>query len=147
MSRGITIAMITNTTNAIAAAKAGKMIVCEKPLAMNAEEGLEMVKAVEAAKQFLVVNYGGFNTSSVNAMTTALTALGRTYDVTNSAAFEGKTVAVSASGNVAQYAVQKVNQLGGKVITLSDSNGTVVDKDGVIVVGTKASIPAALTTP
>src|ERR1700690_1282328 len=35
---------------AIAAAKAGKMIICEKPLAMNAAEGLEMVNAVEAAK-------------------------------------------------------------------------------------------------
>ncbi|MCD6131001.1 MAG: NADP-specific glutamate dehydrogenase [Candidatus Hydrothermae bacterium] len=44
---------------------------------------------------------------------------------------EGKTVAISGAGNVAQYAAQKVNQLGGKVITLSDSNGTVVDMDGI----------------
>jgi glutamate dehydrogenase/leucine dehydrogenase len=44
---------------------------------------------------------------------------------------KGKTVAVSGSGNVAQYAVEKVNQLGGKVITLSDSAGTIVDKDGI----------------
>jgi glutamate dehydrogenase (NADP+) len=43
----------------------------------------------------------------------------------------GKVAAVSASGNVAQYTVEKVNQLGGKVITLSDSNGTVVDEKGV----------------
>jgi glutamate dehydrogenase (NADP+) len=43
----------------------------------------------------------------------------------------GKTVAVSGSGNVSQYAIEKVNQLGGKVITISDSNGTVVDKDGI----------------
>jgi glutamate dehydrogenase (NADP+) len=50
---------------------------------------------------------------------------------TRGQSFEGKTVVVSAAGNVAQYAVQKVNELGGKVITLSDSNGTVVDKDGV----------------
>jgi glutamate dehydrogenase (NADP+) len=50
---------------------------------------------------------------------------------TRGQSFAGKTVAVSASGNVAQYAIEKVNQLGGKVITLSDSNGTVVDKDGV----------------
>jgi glutamate dehydrogenase (NADP+) len=50
---------------------------------------------------------------------------------TRGQSFDGRTVVVSASGNVAQYAVQKVNQLGGKVITLSDSNGTVVDKDGV----------------
>ena len=43
----------------------------------------------------------------------------------------GKTVAVSGSGNVAQYAIEKVNQLGCKVITMSDSNGTVVDKEGI----------------
>jgi len=45
--------------------------------------------------------------------------------------FRGKTVTVSGSGNVAQYAVEKVNQLGGKVVTLSDSNGTIYDKDGI----------------
>jgi glutamate dehydrogenase (NADP+) len=45
--------------------------------------------------------------------------------------FEGKTVAISGSGNVAQYATQKVNQLGGKVITLSDSTGFIHDPDGV----------------
>jgi glutamate dehydrogenase (NADP+) len=45
--------------------------------------------------------------------------------------FKGKIVAVSAAGNVAQYTVEKVNQLGGKVITLSDSDGTVVDEAGV----------------
>ena len=45
--------------------------------------------------------------------------------------FEGKVVAVSGAGNVAQYTVDKVNQLGGKVITLSDSNGTIVDEEGV----------------
>lgn len=42
-----------------------------------------------------------------------------------------KVVAVSASGNVAQYTVEKINQLGGKVITLSDSDGTIVDEAGV----------------
>ncbi len=45
--------------------------------------------------------------------------------------FKGKTVTVSGSGNVAQYTVQKVTQLGGKVITLSDSDGTIVDHDGI----------------
>jgi glutamate dehydrogenase (NADP+) len=45
--------------------------------------------------------------------------------------FKGKVVAISGSGNVAQYAVEKVNQLGGKVITLSDSEGTIYDKDGI----------------
>jgi glutamate dehydrogenase (NADP+) len=44
---------------------------------------------------------------------------------------KGKVSAVSASGNVAQYTVEKLNQLGGKVITLSDSNGTIVDEAGV----------------
>ncbi len=50
---------------------------------------------------------------------------------TRGQSFDGKIVAVSGSGNVSQYAVEKVNQLGGKVITLSDSNGTIVDRDGV----------------
>ncbi len=50
---------------------------------------------------------------------------------TRKKSFDGLTVSVSGSGNVAQYAIQKVNQLGGKVITASDSNGCIVDKDGI----------------
>jgi glutamate dehydrogenase (NADP+) len=45
--------------------------------------------------------------------------------------FEGKTVAISGSGNVAQYATQKVNELGGKVVTLSDSSGYIYDPNGI----------------
>ena len=45
--------------------------------------------------------------------------------------FKGLRCAVSGSGNVAQYTTQKINQLGGKVITLSDSNGTIVDEEGI----------------
>ena len=45
--------------------------------------------------------------------------------------FKGKTVAISGSGNVAQYAVEKVNQLGGRVITLCDSSATIVDEAGI----------------
>ena len=44
---------------------------------------------------------------------------------------DGKTCAVSGSGNVALYAAEKARQLGGRVITLSDSGGTVVDRDGI----------------
>ena len=44
---------------------------------------------------------------------------------------EGKICAVSGAGNVAQYTVEKVNQLGGKCVTLSDSNGTIYDKEGI----------------
>jgi glutamate dehydrogenase (NADP+) len=44
---------------------------------------------------------------------------------------EGKICTVSGSGNVAQYTVEKVNLLGGKVISLSDSNGTIYDPDGI----------------
>jgi glutamate dehydrogenase (NADP+) len=50
---------------------------------------------------------------------------------TKSNAFEGKTVAISGSGNVAQYACQKATQLGAKVVTLSDSSGYIYDKDGI----------------
>ncbi|MGD2156832.1 MAG: NADP-specific glutamate dehydrogenase [Anaerolineales bacterium] len=43
----------------------------------------------------------------------------------------GKVAVVSASGNVAQYTVEKLLDLGGKIITLSDSNGVVVDEEGI----------------
>ncbi|HKL23093.1 MAG TPA: NADP-specific glutamate dehydrogenase [Tichowtungia sp.] len=45
--------------------------------------------------------------------------------------FEGKICAVSGSGNVAQYTVQKVTELGGKCVTLSDSAGSIHDPDGI----------------
>nr|BFF39558.1 NADP-specific glutamate dehydrogenase [Tenacibaculum mesophilum] len=45
--------------------------------------------------------------------------------------FEGKTVVVSGSGNVAQYATEKATQLGAKVVTLSDSSGYIYDEDGI----------------
>jgi glutamate dehydrogenase (NADP+) len=45
--------------------------------------------------------------------------------------FAGKTVVVSGSGNVAQYATEKATQLGGKVVTLSDSAGYIYDADGI----------------
>jgi len=45
--------------------------------------------------------------------------------------FEGKTALVSGSGNVSQYAIQKINQLGGKVVTASDSDGFIYDPDGI----------------
>mgnify|MGYP000326037232 FL=1 len=44
---------------------------------------------------------------------------------------KGKNIAISGSGNVAQYAAEKVNELGGKVITLSDSGGSIHDPDGI----------------
>ena len=44
---------------------------------------------------------------------------------------EGKTVVLSGSGNVAQYAIQKLQQLGAKPVTCSDSNGYVYDPDGI----------------
>ena len=45
--------------------------------------------------------------------------------------FEGKTVAISGSGNVAIYACQKATQLGAKVVTMSDSNGFIYDPNGI----------------
>ena len=45
----------------------------------------------------------------------------------------GKTVVVSGAGNVAIYAIQKAQQLGGKVVTCSDSTGWIYDKDGIDV--------------
>jgi glutamate dehydrogenase (NADP+) len=49
---------------------------------------------------------------------------------TRALSFEGMRVSVSGSGNVAQYAVEKAMALGAKVVTVSDSSGTIVDEDG-----------------
>jgi len=45
--------------------------------------------------------------------------------------FNGKTVSISGSGNVAQYACEKATELGAKVVTLSDSSGYIYDADGI----------------
>jgi glutamate dehydrogenase (NADP+) len=50
---------------------------------------------------------------------------------TRKTSIEGRVCAVSGSGNVAQYTVEKINQLGGKAVTLSDSAGTIYDADGI----------------
>jgi glutamate dehydrogenase (NADP+) len=50
---------------------------------------------------------------------------------TKGTSFEGKTVLVSGSGNVAQYAIEKATQLGAKVVTASDSSGYIYDADGI----------------
>jgi glutamate dehydrogenase (NADP+) len=50
---------------------------------------------------------------------------------TRGESIKGKTVAVSGSGNVAQYAVEKCNHLGAKCVTLSDSNGSIYDPAGI----------------
>ncbi|HNO78965.1 MAG TPA: NADP-specific glutamate dehydrogenase [Phycisphaerae bacterium] len=50
---------------------------------------------------------------------------------TQGESFKGKRVVISGSGNVAQYAAEKVLQLGGKVLTFSDSSGFIVDEEGI----------------
>jgi len=50
---------------------------------------------------------------------------------TKGESFEGKTVSISGSGNVAQYACEKATQLGAKVTTLSDSEGYIYDSEGI----------------
>ena len=50
---------------------------------------------------------------------------------TRGESFKGKIVTVSGSGNVAQFTVEKVNELGGKVVTLSDSEGFIYDPNGI----------------
>lgn len=64
------------------------------------------------------------------------TGYGTTYFVqdmlaTRNKAIKGKTVVISGSGNVSQYACEKITDLGGKVVTLSDSNGFIYDKNGI----------------
>src|SRR5665648_303598 len=79
-----------------------------------------------------VCNWGG------SLMRPEATGYGTTYFAqemlkTKGDSISGKTVAISGSGNVAQYAVEKVTQLGGKVVTMSDSNGYIYDADGITV--------------
>jgi glutamate dehydrogenase (NADP+) len=50
---------------------------------------------------------------------------------TRNETMEGKTCLVSGSGNVAQYTTEKILQLGGKVLTFSDSNGYIYDEEGI----------------
>jgi len=76
------------------------------------------------------LNWGG---SLIRTQATGYGAVYFTQEMlkTKGESVEGKRVAISGSGNVAQYAAQKVSQLGGKVITLSDSNGSIVDEEGI----------------
>ena len=67
---------------------------------------------------------------------TEATGYGAVYFMQNMLEYKGdglhgKTVAISGSGNVATYAVEKVNHLGGKVVTLSDSSGFIHDPQGI----------------
>jgi glutamate dehydrogenase (NADP+) len=50
---------------------------------------------------------------------------------TRNQTLQGKTCIVSGSGNVAQYTIEKINQLGGKAVTVSDSGGYIYDPDGI----------------
>ena len=67
---------------------------------------------------------------------TEATGYGNVYFAQNMLAvkgdsFNGKTVAISGSGNVAQYACEKATELGAKVVTLSDSSGYIYDANGI----------------
>jgi glutamate dehydrogenase (NADP+) len=69
---------------------------------------------------------------------TEATGYGATYFVsemlkTRNDSFEGKNCIVSGSGNVAIYTIEKIHQLGGKVVACSDSNGVIYDKKGIDV--------------
>lgn len=64
------------------------------------------------------------------------TGYGSTYFLeemlkTKNQSIAGKKALVSGSGNVAQYTIEKITQLGGKVISVSDSSGTIIDRDGI----------------
>jgi len=78
------------------------------------------------------LKYGG------SLVRTEATGYGATFFVeemlkVKNESFEGKTCVVSGSGNVAIYTVEKIHQLGGKVIAVSDSNGYVIDPKGIDV--------------
>lgn len=90
----------------------------------------KIVNAYESVLTGKGLNWGG------SLIRPEATGYGATYFAeemmkTRSETFEGKRVLISGAGNVAQYSVEKVNQLGGKAISLSDSGGTIIDEDGV----------------
>src|SRR5690606_9710350 len=78
------------------------------------------------------ISFGG------SLMRPEATGYGNVYFVqsmlkTKGETLEGKTVVISGSGNVAQYAAEKATQLGAKVLTLSDSGGYILDNEGIDV--------------
>ena len=76
------------------------------------------------------LSYGG-SLARTEATGYGLCYFANAYLKANGQSFEGKKVIVSGSGNVATYACQKATQLGGKVIAMSDSNGYILDENGI----------------
>jgi glutamate dehydrogenase (NADP+) len=76
------------------------------------------------------LTYGG-SLARTQATGYGLCYFANAYLKANGQSFEGKKVIVSGSGNVATYANEKATQLGGKVIAMSDSNGYIVDENGI----------------
>ena len=76
------------------------------------------------------LSYGG-SLARTQATGYGLCYFADAYLRANGTSFEGKRVIVSGSGNVATYANQKATELGGKVIAMYDSNGYIVDENGI----------------
>ena len=76
------------------------------------------------------LTYGG-SLARTQATGYGLCYFANAYLKANGKSFEGKRVIVSGSGNVATYANEKATQLGGKVVAMSDSNGYIVDENGI----------------
>ncbi len=78
------------------------------------------------------LSYGG-SLARTEATGYGLVYISQEYLRSKGDSFEGKTVCISGSGNVAIYATQKAQQLGAKVVTLSDSTGWIHDPQGIDV--------------
>lgn len=76
------------------------------------------------------LNYGG-SLARTQATGYGLCYFTKEMLATRNESFQGKTVVISGSGNVAIYAAEKATQLGGKVVALSDSNGYIYDENGI----------------
>ena len=78
----------------------------------------------------ITINWGG---SLIRPEATGYGTVYFAYEMLNTKneSLKDKIVAISGSGNVAQFAAEKVIELGGKVITLSDSSGTIYDSEGI----------------
>ena len=80
-----------------------------------------------------LVNLFGFGGSLIRPEATGYGLVYYTEEMlkANGDSFAGKKVVISGSGNVAQYALQKATELGATVISVSDSNGYVIDENGI----------------
>ena len=93
--------------------------------------GEELQKRLRAAVRAAVDRYTAEELTRTEATGFGLCYFGAAYLADHGQSFQGKKVIISGSGNVATYANQKCTEMGATVVAMSDSNGYVVDENGI----------------